>query len=333
MSRRWLAASAIVIAVIAFTPALQAYLRLGYLRNGQLVGLDWNGIQPIRYNITNRDVPGVTAAQLQTTVARSFAEWTQPTVTLTAQFGSFTNTEPHTNDGVTVIGFQSNPQFDRTLGSTRFEFDAATGAFKAADIFINSIFPWSVAPNGDPARWDVESIMVHEVGHLLGLGHSAIGETSGSSGARTILGKRAVMFPIAFARGSIADRSLEADDIAGITEIYGTAEADRELGAISGRVTLSGAGVFGAHVTAMNIATGDIVGNFTLNSAGDFVIAGLSPGLYVVRAEPLDDADIDGFFDENPPVNLNFRATYHNKHVAVPAGGTSGNIEIKVRAK
>ena len=72
---------------------------------------------------------------------------------------------------------------------------------------------------------------------------------------------------------------------------------------------------------------------FTLNAQGDFAIAALPPGLYVIRVEPLDDADIDGFFDEEPPVNLNFRVTYHSKQVAVPPGGSSGSIEIKVRAK
>ena len=59
----------------------------------------------------------------------------------------------------------------------------------------------------------------------------------------------------------------------------------------------------------------------------------MKPGVYLVRAEPLDDADIDGFFDDDAPVNLNFRVTYFTKQVAVPKGGSSGSIEIKVRAK
>jgi len=86
--------------------------------------------------------------------------------------------------------------------------------------------------------------VTHELGHLLGLGHSALGETQKSpAGGRSVLGKRAVMFPIAYPRGSIEDRSIQADDIAGITDIYGDADAERELGAISGRVTLNGVGV------------------------------------------------------------------------------------------
>jgi len=86
-------------------------------------------------------------------------------------------------------------------------------------------------------------------------------------------------------------------------------------------------------VTAFNSATGDLVSGFSLNGQGEFVIAALKPGVYIVRVEPLDDADIDGFFDEDFPPNLNFRVSYYTKQVAVPKGGTSGSIEIKVRAK
>jgi len=331
-SRRILYA-AVVIGAVLCTPALHAYLRLGYLLGGRVVGLEWTSL-PVRYYVTNRDITGITAPQLQTVVARGFAEWARPAnVSLSSQFVGFTSAEPGDDDTLSVMGFESHPELDRTLGATSFEFDSVTGQFLGADIFINSIFPWSVAANGDSTRWDLESIMVHELGHLLGLGHSALGETELQGGGRRVLGKRAVMFPIAYPRGSIADRTLEADDIAGITDVYGTSQATRDLGAIAGRVTLNGAGVYGAHITAFNSATGELVSGFTLNSQGEFVIAALTPGVYVLRVEPLDDADIDGFFDEDPPVNLNFRVTYHAKQVAVPAGGTSGSIEIKVRSK
>lgn len=323
--------------VVACGTGLQAYLKLGFVLNGRLVGLSWT--MPVQYRVTNRNITGVTSQQLQTTVDRSFTEWGRPAnVALSSQFLGFTNIDPgidpEIEDGLTVIGFRSRPDMDRTLGATSFEFNAVTGAFIGADIFINSIFEWSVATGGDSTKFDLESVMTHEVGHLLGLGHSAIGETEPvSGGGRRVLGKRAVMFPIAYGRGSIQDRTLEADDIAGITDIYGNSQANRDLGAIAGRVTLNGAGVFGAHVLAFNLSTGEMVAGFTLNNQGDFVIASLTPGVYLVRVEPIDDADLDSFFDDDSPPNLNFRVSYFNKQVAVPRGGTSGSIEIKVRAK
>jgi hypothetical protein len=337
MSRRWIVASALVLvaaAAIGLAPVVHAYLKLGAYAGNRLVGIEWTR-QPIRYYITDRNVSGVTATQLANAVSRGFQEWGRPAdVVLSSQFVGYTGAEPFVDDTLSVIGFQSRSDLDRTLGATTFQIDSATGAIVESDIFLNSTFDWSVASNGDATRFDVESIIVHELGHFLGLGHSALGETQPrAGGGRTVLAKRAVMFPIAYPRGNIDDRTIEADDIAGITDIYGSGSVQSQRGAIAGRVTLNGAGVYGAHVTAFNPATGDLVGGFSLNAQGDFVIGALSPGLYVVRVEPLDDADIDGFFDEDAPVNLNFRVTYFGQQVAVPAGGTSGSIEIKVRAK
>lgn len=325
--------AAIATAIVVVSPEVQAYLKLGASVGNSVVGIDWVG-RTITYRVTSRDAPGVTASQLQAAIAQSFDEWSAPeNVQISTSFAGMTTLEPDVRDGQNVIGFQSRPDLDRTLGSTSFQTNNSTGALISADIFLNTTFQWSVASGGQTSRFDVVSIMTHEIGHLLGLGHSALGETTSSGGGRSVTGKRAVMFPIAYGPGSIEDRTIEDDDIAGITDIYGGSAADSDHGSIGGRVTLNGAGVFGAHITAINITTGEMVSGFSLTNAGDFAIGALKPGVYLVRAEPLDDADIDGFFDDDAPVNLNFRVTYFTKQVAVPAGGSSGSIEIKVRAK
>ena len=323
-----------MLALALFTSTATAYLKFGVeVNSGDVVGVRWDEM-PIRYFVTNRDVPGVTATQLQATVARAFAAWAAvPDVGISTNFAGFVNAEPSIEDGASVIGFRSRPELDRVLGAASFNTDDVTGEILEADIFFNSTFTWSVAAAGESNRFDVESIAVHEIGHLLGLGHSALGETEErADGGRSVLAKRAVMFPIAFPRGNIEDRTLEADDRAGIADVY-QPDRDRALGAISGRVTLDGTGIFGAHVTAFNQKTGDFVGGFTLNERGNFVIGGLAPGLYVVRVEPLDDADLDSFFDDEADVNIDFRPTYYSRLVAVPAGGASAAIEIKVQAK
>ena len=139
------------------------------------------------------------------------------------------------------------------------------------------------------------------------------------------------MFPIAFAPGSIADRQLQPDDIAGITDLYPAAGIESSTGSISGRITKGGRGVFGAHIVAVALRRGTIVGGFTLNTEGEFAIAGLTPGPYVLRAEPLDDADPDGFFSGD--VDVEFQVTYAPMVVIAPEGGGSIDVMIEVRPK
>ena len=185
------------------------------------------------------------------------------------------------------------------LGATTHSVDDVTGAIVESDIFLNSNFAWSVAPGGEAQRFDVQSIATHEIGHLLGLGHSALGETElRPDGGRRVLGKNAVMFPIAFPAGNIADRVLKPTTSPASRASIRRRRFSGSLGSITGRVTLNNAGLFGAHVTAFNPSTGALVGAFALDQQGNFTIDGLPPGVYVVRVEPLDDGDLDSFFDD-----------------------------------
>jgi hypothetical protein len=316
----------------AFSPA-QAYLKLGFLTSSGVKAIRWT--RPIQYLVTNRDTGFVSAAQLQATISRAFSTWAGvPDVVITHTFIGFTGAEPFVADGASVIGFRSRPELERTLAAATFDIDTVTGEIIESDIFFNTAFVWSVAPAGQPDRFDVESVGLHELGHLLGLGHSALGETEiRPAGGRRVLGKRAVMFPIAYPAGNIEDRTLEADDVAGIRDAYSFTTSARNTGSVGGTVTLNGAGVFGAHVTAFNTRTGELIGGFTLDTSGNFMIGALPPGLYVVRVEPLDDADINSFFDSDTIVNTNFKPAYLPALVAVPSGGSGPRLDIRVVPK
>ena len=148
-----------------------------------------------------------------------------------------------------------------------------------------------------------------------------------------MIASEAVMFPIAYTAGSIAGRTLKADDIAGISDLYPDGDFVSTDGSVSGRVTKDGQPLFGAHVVAVNASTGAMVGGFTLNAQGQFSILGLSPGLHVIRVEPLDDAESDSFFDGTNAVDLDFRVMFFEKVVVVPKGGDTGEIALKVAKK
>jgi hypothetical protein len=333
MSRRSVAAWVAAMLIVASADPALAYLKLGYDMNGRSFVLKW-GQTPVQYFVSSVGVPGVTPNDFQAAVSRAFATWQAvPTASISFQFGGYTSNRPGEDDGRSTLGFLNQPQLDRVLASTSFLVDAVTGELVEADIFFNAAFPWSVAASGERSRWDVESIALHEIGHLSGLGHSALGETELASGGRRVLSTAAVMFPIALGAGDVSMRTLRPDDVAGLSDLYPDAGFNDNTGSVSGRVTKNGSGVFGAHVVAFDIARGGMVANFSLRADGQFSIAGLQPGPHLLRVEPLDDADLDSFFESNDPVDVNFRIMYHERLVVVPKGSDSGAVQITVAPK
>ena len=330
---RWQRFLTIIILIVLAAVPLGAYLKLGSRVGSRTVTLRWRQF-PVRYFVTDRGVDGVSAQQFQTAISRAFGKWDDvATAELSSQFAGFTQQSPEDSDDQSVLGFLNRPDQNRTLAATSFFIDTTDGRILESDIFFNSTFAWSVSESGTAGRFDIESIAVHEIGHLLGLSHSALGETELISGGRRVIAAETVMFPIAFSAGNVSDRELKADDIAGLSDIYGTSAFTRQSGSISGRVTKNGAGVIGAHVIAFNPRTQKLVGGFSLSEDGSFVIAGLEPGPHVLRAEPLDDGDIESFFDSSLGVDVNFNVKFYERVVVVPRGGGTSNIEIKVTPK
>jgi hypothetical protein len=88
--------------------------------------------------------------------------------------------------------------------------------------------------------------------------------------------------------------------------------------------------VNGAHLALFHPATGKLVAGFSVNDNGDFSIAGLDPGVHVLRVEPLDDADVESFFDDVGAIDVNFSVTFFDQLVIAPKGGGGASITVDV---
>jgi hypothetical protein len=175
--------------------------------------------------------------------------------------------------------------------------------FAPSDSSIAFATPAALAAN--PRAYDLESLLTHEFGHLLGFSHSAVWS--------------AMMYPYAPAPGTFngtrptpqqPDALLGDDDRTGLRAVYPSSADAVHLGSINGRVLPANplslpasppgvTGIFGAHVVAVDTASGEVIagtiGGWSCTEPGPaqfdgrFLIERLAVGHnYTIYAEPLN---------------------------------------------
>jgi uncharacterized protein (TIGR03437 family) len=172
------------------------------------------------------------------------------------------------------------------------------------------------------------TVLVHEIGHAIGLQHAFTSATMST----------------AVSRATNRARPLDGDDIAGVSLLYPRGGFPAGYGSISGQVTMNGQAVHMASVVAI-LPNGSAVSNLT-NPDGTYEIDGLPPGNYWVYVHPLPPtADIaaplgpDGITSIDP--SGPFVSTFYNgasdptqfATVPVPQGASVGNINFSVQPR
>jgi hypothetical protein len=187
----------------------------------------------------------------------------------------------NTNDGTNVIFWAKNSTIvnggmDNISGTTGLTFSDffSDSTLAEADIVLNGVeFSWFTDFNdANNAGQFVESVLLHEIGHFVGLAHSPVGSST--------------MFPRG-GNGVSVQAGLSPDEVAAVHALYPNASTPSTVGRIVGQVTMRGLSVLGAGVYAED-AAGNIVTGTVTRGDGVFDMPGLPPGTYQVRAVPLD---------------------------------------------
>ena len=137
------------------------------------------------------------------------------------------------------------------------------------------------------------------------------------------------MFPISLGRGVVADRVLQPDDIAGVSDLYPTVASGR-LRYRHWACARGIAAVNGAHVVAFNPQRE----RSSATSQCGRLVSDRGPDAWAPcdRVEPIDDADIDSFLDPQG-VNVNFQVTFHDRLIVAPRGGATASFDVTVAAE
>lgn len=107
--------------------------------------------------------------------------------------------------GAIVVVKEALAETDRTLvARTDVDADAMRGRVRGARVRLDVTRPWSTAAVTPPDALDVETIVLHELGHALGLAHSRVRKATMAAGARP----------------GRMQRALHDDDVQGVCAVY-----------------------------------------------------------------------------------------------------------------
>jgi hypothetical protein len=249
-------------AITLSVPAVAA-TRMTFDIQGAPTAIEWAPTAfPLRYDIDRRvtDLNPNAAAMID----HAFDAWASlPDVSLRFESRGVVGSSVPNGEGISVTIADDLLSGQGAIALTAYTYDATTGRMLDADIRLDpSIFQGGV---------NAQAALEHEVGHTLGLDHSAV--------------LSSVMYPYVGPSDTQAD--LDADDRIAIAMIYPRTDPTMRGATLQGRVMGDDGGIFAAQVVAVN-ERGQPTASSLTNAEGEFTLPGVPAGRYRLYVEPLD---------------------------------------------
>jgi len=271
-----------------FEPAAQTVRKIRWPKKTIQISLSNSLLAPGSNIKADSDVVGA--------VRRALARWSSlANINFIVTWSSLTSISPaDAGDGVNLLTVASTPENEafnsgEMTGRTRVFFDPDTGYIAEADVSINPRpkaedgTELQFSTDGTAGTYDLEATFTHEIGHLLGLDHSAVLSS-------TMQSRQA--FNGTFGLPALTERTLSEDDRQKIRSLYGTRQ---KLGRIEGRLSDNRtpgalAPLNGVNVWAESVATGRVIASDVTAEDGTYKLDGLVASQYRVMVSAASEA-------------------------------------------